>query len=451
MVFQWHARPGAFERLTPPWEAVRIVARSGGISDGAQVVLRLRLGPWQVPWVAEHCDYIEAQQFRDVQLQGPFARWEHTHRFVADGPAACYLEDRLVYALPFGLCGRLAGGGLTRRKLQRLFAYRHRITRHDIACYATSKGADSMHVLVSGASGLVGSALVPFLTAGGHQVSHLVRRPSPASAADIPWDPATRTIGTPALEGLDAVVHLAGENIATGRWTAAKKARIYVSRVEGTRLLCEALAQLVHPPKVLICASAIGYYGDRGARVLRETSAPGDGFLAEVCQAWEAATSPAVERGIRVVFLRLGMVLSRAGGALAQLLRPFQLGLGGVLGPGTQYMSWIAIDDVLGAIQHILHTDTLRGPVNAVAPQAVTNRDFTSTLGTVLKRPTLVPMPAFAARLLFGEMADALLLASTRVEPARLQATGFTFAYPELAGALRHLLGVAAPPQLAAA
>ena len=298
-----------------------------------------------------------------------------------------------------------------------------------------------MRMLVSGASGFIGSALVPTLSAGGHTVTRLVRSTPRPGQAEIPWNPAARSIGTPALEGLDAVVHLAGDNIASGRWTAVKKASIRNSRVQGTAVLCEALAQLVKPPKVLLSASAIGYYGDRGETTLREESPPGTDFLAEVCQAWESATVPAVQRGIRVVHLRFGIVLSPAGGALAKMLTPFRLGLGGVVGPGKQYMSWIALDDVLGAIHHALNTEALQGPVNVVAPQPVTNQEFTTTLGKVLRRPTRLPLPALAARLLFGEMADALLLASTRVVPARLVTSGYTFHYPALEKALQHLLG----------
>jgi uncharacterized protein (TIGR01777 family) len=237
------------------------------------------------------------------------------------------------------------------------------------------------------------------------------------------------------------VVHLAGENIATGRWTAQKKARILESRVQGTRLLCEAIMQLVKPPKVFVSASAVGYYGDRGTQLLREESAPGKGFLAEVCRAWEAAAAPVAQRGLRLVYLRLGVVLSPAGGALAKMLVPFRLGAGGVVGTGKQYMPWVALDDVVGAIHHVLTTETLQGPVNVVAPELMTNETFTKTLGRVLGRPTVLPMPAFAVRLAFGEMADPLLLASARVEPARLMASGYTFRYPELESALRSLLG----------
>jgi uncharacterized protein (TIGR01777 family) len=301
-----------------------------------------------------------------------------------------------------------------------------------------------MNVLVSGSTGLVGSAVVNALTAEGHRVTRLVRTEVSPGTAAIAWDPAAKRLPAPALEGLDAVVHLAGENIAKGRWSAAKKAAIRDSRVQGTRVLCEALSQLVDPPNVLVSASAIGYYGSRGDRVMREDSHTGTDFLAEVCQDWEAATKPAAAGGIRVVHLRTGVVLAREGGALHKMLTPFKLGGGGVLGPGTQYVSWVALDDVIGIVTHALTNEALKGPVNAVAPNPVTNYEFTKTLGRVLKRPTKAWMPTPVVKVLFGEMGDALLLSSTRVEPARLHASGYPFRQPELEGALRHILGRAA-------
>lgn len=294
-----------------------------------------------------------------------------------------------------------------------------------------------MHIAVTGASGLVGSNLVPLLSTGGHQVTRLVRRT--AGAGEVTWDPAGE-VDLAALDGIDAVVHLAGENIAAARWTAAVKQRIRESRVQGTRVLCEALVKLPKPPKVLVCASAIGFYGDRGGEELTEESAAGTGFLAEVVRDWEAATGPAREAGIRVVNLRFGVILSPNGGALAKMLLPFKLGAGGPVGDGRQYWSWISIDDAAGAIQHSILTGGLSGPVNAVAPQPVTNREFTKTLGSVLRRPAVLPMPAFAARLVLGEMANDLLLASARVVPRQLQRTNYDFRQPTLELALRHVL-----------
>ena len=268
----------------------------------------------------------------------------------------------------------------------------------------------------------------------------LVRSEVPPGSAAARWDPEAGTLGRAALEGLEAVVHLAGENIASGGWTAARKARIRQSRVEGTALLARTLASLDRPPAVLACASAIGYYGDRGDDALTEESPPGAGFLASVCRDWEAAATPAVEAGIRVLHLRFGVVLSAAGGALAKMLGPFRMGMGGPIGSGRQYVSWIALDDVLGAISHLLSSRTLRGPVNVASPKPVTQLEFARTLGRVLGRPTVLAVPAFGMRLMFGEMATEVLLASQRLEPARLLSSGYEFRYPELEPALRHVL-----------
>ena len=297
-----------------------------------------------------------------------------------------------------------------------------------------------MKILMSGSHGLVGSSLVPALLAKQHQVVRLVRSPAAAAGSEIAWDPEGGRLDPALLSGFDAVVHLAGEAIAARRWTPEQKARIRESRTKGTRLLSEAITGLSIPPRTLLSASAIGYYGDRGEQVLVEESPPGQGYLPEVCQAWEAATEPAARKGIRVVCLRFGIILSPAGGALAKMLPPFQMGAGGILGSGRQYMSWISLDDAVGAVLHALEYSPLRGPVNLVTPQPVTNAHFTKTLGRVLRRPTIFPMPSFAARLVFGEMADALLLSSARVEPKRLLASNYPFRHYELEPALRHLL-----------
>jgi len=297
-----------------------------------------------------------------------------------------------------------------------------------------------VRILVTGASGLIGSALVSYLTAGGHAVTRLIRAQPRPGQGEVHWDPETGKLDPMVLQGVDAAVHLAGESIAQ-RWTPERKAKILKSRARGTRLLSESFARLTQPPCVFLCASAIGYYGDRGEEVLTEDSPSGVGFLAEVCRGWEAACAAAVQKGIRVVNLRMGIVLSAAGGVLPRMLLPFRMGLGGRIGSGRQYMSWIALDELVGVIIHALTCDILAGPVNAVAPHPVTNLEFTRTLGRVLRRPTVLPVPAFAARLALGEMADSLLLASARVEPARLAASGYAFRYPELEGALRHLLG----------
>jgi len=297
-----------------------------------------------------------------------------------------------------------------------------------------------MNILVTGSTGMIGSALIEDLKSNGHRITRLVRSPLPSNEPAVQWNPDTGSLNASEIEGCEAAVHLAGESIAGGRWTAEKKKRIRDSRIKGTRLLSETLAKLAKPPQVLVCASAMGYYGDRGDEILREQSAAGTGFLPEVCQQWETAADPARQKGIRVVHLRFGLVLSPKGGALAKMLLPFKLGAGGIIGDGKQFWSWISLNDVIGAIRHALTTASVEGPVNVVAPAAVTNHEFTKTLGRVLSRPTVFPMPAFVARLALGEMAEALLLSSARLEPARLLTTGYRFHHSELESALKDLL-----------
>ncbi len=297
-----------------------------------------------------------------------------------------------------------------------------------------------MNILVTGSTGLVGTSLSASLIQSGERVRRLVRKPGGLAADEAHWDPATGSLDTRVLEGFDAVVHLAGENIGAGRWTAERRRLIRESRIQGTKLLAQSLARLSNPPPVLVSASAIGFYGDRKDEFLREDAGPGRGFLASLCEEWEGANKAAADAGIRVVQLRMGMILSAKGGALARMLLPFKLGTGGRIGSGKQYMSWITLEDLIGAIGHVIRSGELRGPINTVAPGAVTNEEFAVTLGRVLSRPARLPLPAFAVRLALGIMAEELLLFSARVEPARLLASGYRFQFPRLEQALRHIL-----------
>jgi uncharacterized protein len=297
-----------------------------------------------------------------------------------------------------------------------------------------------MKILVSGSHGLVGTALVESLTADGHEVVRLVRGGRNFGTPQVEWDLDRGRIDEQQLEGIQAVIHLAGESIASSRWTEQKKHEIRESRVYGTTLLSETIAELSQPPSVFLCASAIGYYGDRGDELLTETSSAGNDFLASVCVDWEQATRAASEKGIRTVNTRFGIILDRHGGALEKMLLPFRMGIGGRIGNGRQWMSWIALEDVVGALKFLMLDHDVSGPVNLVAPNPVTNAEFTKTLGRVLSRPTFFPVPEFGVRLAFGEMGDALLLSSQRVEPSVLEDNGFPFYWPSLEPALRHLL-----------
>lgn len=297
-----------------------------------------------------------------------------------------------------------------------------------------------MRVLVSGSSGLVGTALRERLAAAGHTVERLRRGAGPSQPGWVTWDPAMNLFDAVAAEGADAVVHLAGASVAEGRWTEKRKRVLRSSRVDATRHLVSELGKLKAPPRVFVSASAIGYYGNRGDEVLTEKSAPAEDFLGRLSQEWEAEAGAAAQFGARVVLLRIGVVLAAQGGALAKMLPPFKLGMGGPIGSGRQWMSWISLPDLVAVIERTLGDAALQGPVNAVAPNPVTNRDFSRALGRVLHRPAFAPLPGFMARILFGEMADALLLASTRVVPERLQAAGFQFQHAEVEAALRAVL-----------
>ncbi len=432
-LFAWHERPGCFERLNPPFDPVEVEERVGGLEVGARTVVRMPLGPVKQRWVAEHTAYEPGRMFRDEQTSGPFSKWVHTHTFVPKDDHTSELVDHIDYALPLGPLGSAFGGGFAEGQLERMFAYRHTLTRNDLSRHAAFASKPRLTFAVTGASGLVGSSLIPFLTTGGHR-AHAVKR------TGAEFDES-------ALDGADVVVNLAGAGIADERWTPERKVLLVQSRVDYTRRLIASLKKSGSKPKLWIQGSAIGIYGDRGDEVLTEDSKvgePGDRagrFLAKLCIDWEAAGEEAASLGARVVHLRTGIVQSARGGALSKLLTPFKLGVGGPLAGGRAWQSWISSEDLIGIVPFLAYTESIEGPVNAVAPHAVTSLEYAKVLGRVLHRPAIAPLPAFALRALFGELADGALLASQHVEPRRLATAGFRFLHPMLEDALRFSLG----------
>lgn len=433
-VFAWHTRPGAMPRLVPPWQPMTVVAEAESVADG-RAVLGLPAG---LRWVAQHegADYDPPHRFVDqlssagVRSWPPriIGKWRHIHDFSAHGPGATLVHDRVEAPIPAAA-------------LRSTFVYRHRQLADDLDAHrdASDAGVGPLVVAVTGASGLVGSAMTALLTSGGHRVIRLVRRPTGA-ADERHWNVAAPAADL--FDGVDAVVHLAGESIA-GRFTDAHRAAIRDSRIEPTRRLVEAAAHGPGGPRTFVTASAIGFYGyDRGDELLAEDAARGDGFLADVVADWEAATAPAADAGLRVVAVRTGIVQAARGGTL-RLMRPlFAAGLGGRLGSGRQWLSWIGIDDLVDVYYRALWDTRLAGPVNAVAPNPVRNADYTRALAGTLHRPALLPVPTLGPQLLLGSQgARELAEASQRVVPAKLQDLGHRFRQPLIADALAHQLG----------
>jgi len=430
-LFAWHEREGAFERLSPPWQDVRVRSREGGIRDGATVTLEVRTAGVPTTWHVVHRDYVHNARFVDEMRGGPFARWVHTHAFAAETEASSRLDDGIEYALPFDGLGDLVAGGFVRGTLERTFRYRHALLAHDLARHAAFADRPRLRVAVTGATGFIGQQLCAFLTTGGHSVVRIGRGRVRPGVVDVTWDPMRGELDAAAFDGVDAVIHLAGAPIAE-RWTPDHRRAIVESRVRGTALIARTMAQCATRPRVLLSGSAIGFYGaQRGDELLDESSPAGDDFLADTSRAWEAATADAEQAGIRVVHLRTGIVVGVQGGALGKQWPLFQAGLGGPLGGGAQYMSPIALDDQIGAMHHCLMDDRLHGAVNLVAPTAVTNAEFARQVGHAIGRPAVLPAPAFAVELLFGrEMVQATAMASQRVRPSVLEAHGFRWAWP---------------------
>ncbi|NQY79866.1 MAG: TIGR01777 family protein [Candidatus Caenarcaniphilales bacterium] len=439
-LYKWHNMPKALDRLIPPWEKVMVNKHPEKLENGSEVDIKLLLGPLGLRWNLEIHDVVEGKQFCDSQVSGPFSKWTHKHQMQELNNDNSLLVESVGFKMP--IFHSLGSKHFAINKLKKLFKYRFQVITNDIKRHYRYKERTNMKILVVGASGLVGSALVDFLSSGGHQVISLGRSDENEVSWTVPeGDNPGEIKNKEKLEGLDAVVHLAGENIASKRWSDVQKQKIRDSRVKGTEFLVNELTKLENPPKTLICASAIGFYGDSEDSLFDEGSNSADDFLGRTCQEWEDATAAAKEKGIRVVNTRIGVVLDPRDGALAKMLPIFQIGGGGNLGHGKQWMSWVALDDVVGAIHHCIMNEDISGPVNLVAPEPVQNKEFTKILAKVLFRPALFPAPAFALKLALGEMADALLLSSTKVDSKILRETGYEFSYPTLESALRHMLG----------
>ncbi len=416
---------------------MQIVESSHSIHNRARVTIRLPLiGRLGIPWRLQHSEFQDGVQFCDEQISGPFLSWKHLHRFLPEGDAATCLVDSISYELPLWC---RAAAPLLEHELHRLFRFRHAVTAADLSAHARFAHLPRKTFLITGSSGLIGSALCSFLTTAGHSVMRLVRN-QPSSPNEYHWNPEKNIIDKAAFAAADVVIHLAGENIAGARWSTQQKFRLRESRIRSSALLAQTILELDQKPSLFMAASGVGIYGDTSDSSATEESAHGSDFLATLAYDWENSYS-VLTSSMRVVSLRLGTVLTARGGALKKMLPAFKACIGGQLGSGTQHMSWIALQDVLGAIEHLVYTPSINGAVNIVAPNTCTNREFTDALGQMLCRPTVCTAPAGMLRLIFGELAQSLLLANSRVLPQKLHDSGYHFACPTLRHALRFECG----------
>ena len=446
--FEWFEHEGSFRRLMPPWEVAEEIRADDSLEVGSQRVFRFPApgAPFlKMTWVAEHTAYDPPHHFSDTMVKGPFWSWNHDHNLVESGGMTT-VRDEVTYQVPFGPLGNLAdrilGGMLVRGRISKMFKARELRLQRDMKEHSKFAHEGRKRILVAGSSGLIGTQLVAFLDTGGHDVWRLVRRPVKEGAKELFWAPDKGVLESSDLEGFDAVIHLGGAGIGDKRWSKKRKKLIVDSRRESTMLLSETLSKLEKKPETFIVASAIGYYGNRGDEDLDEASAPGSGFLTDTVIDWESFPDSARDAGIRVINLRNGIVLSATGGALGKMLLPWKMGGGGPLAGGRQWMSWISLDDEVYAIHHLMMTPSCSGAYNMTAPQPVTQRVFSKTLGSVLRRPAFAPIPGFAMKILFGELAGPLLIEGQKVHPMRLQESGYEFLHKDLESALRDSLGI---------
>lgn len=438
-LFAWHETKAAIARLTPPWVDLKMVGHTGGIEKGTQVKFILKIFGIPFAWEAKHIEYEKNRLFRDKQTRGPFKTWIHTHEFEPVSENESIMKDHVEYQLPFGLLGKLFQR-MPQRDLKRIFRYRHRVLKDDLENLPDA--FQKKTILISGASGTIGQALVPFLETSGHRVIKLVRRSPLPENDELFWDPEKGILDLDDNLNIDAVINLNGLDISRGRWSKQQKEKIISSRTNPTVLLAQKIIQLKKKPAVFLSSSAIGYYGNRNETILTEKDISGDRFISKVCRKWEIASQKALHEGIRTVQLRIGIVLTPAGGALQRMIPAFLLGMGTKVSHGNQYMSWISMEDVLGAIHHILFDESISGPVNLTAPNPVTNSEFTRCLASVLRRPAFFTLPPFMVTLLWGQMGKETLLDSARVRPHKLIKSGYTFRFSKITAALKHSMGL---------
>ena len=440
--FAWHERTGSFRRLMPAWEVAEEVRADPTLEDGAERVFRFPMGPFKMSWVARHMGYNPPQAFEDIMVKGPFKTWHHKHAFVESGNGTCRIEDKVEYTLPMGGLGNLVAGRSITNRLTRMFRGRELRLMRDIKRHNDFSHLPRKRILVAGSSGLIGRQLVAFLDTGHHDVWRLVRRTPKPDSNEIEWRPSKGKINPTEIENFDIVIHLGGAGIGDKRWSKKRMELIRTSRTETTNLLASTLANLTSKPDVFLVSSAVGFYGHQGDKELTEDSPAGEGYLPEVCKAWEEASKPAEDAGIRTVHARTGLVLDATGGALGKMLLPAKLGAGGPIGRGRQWYPWISMEDQVYAIHHLVMSDTCEGAFNLTAPNPVQQKTFARVLGRVLRRPGFIPTPPLAIWVLFGKMGVALTTDSNKVLPQRLKEIGYKFEHDELEPALRDSLGL---------
>jgi len=443
-IWNWYNSPGAFRRIMPEWEGIDPI-QAGKLEDGEETIFKVSIGPIKRTWLARHHSVDHGVGFSDRMIKGPFGAWNHQHTFENDGDVTI-VNDNVEYKLPFHIFTGWSAPFSVKPRMVQMFRYRTDIVINDLKQIKKTSHLPRQRVLVSGSTGMIGLQLCAFLEAAGHEVHRLVR-PSTKLPKDVnkentvTWNDLTGEVIDGSFENFDSIIHLAGAGIGDKRWSKKRKKLIKDSRVIPTTNLSKIIANLDSPPQALLCGSAVGFYGNRGIEVLDENSESGDDILASICREWEESTKAASNSGIRVVFLRTGIVVSPLGGALAKLLLPAKFGAGGPVGGGKQMQSWISLDDEIYAIHHLMMNESSEGPYNLTAPTPVNQKTFAKTLGKVLRRPAFAPLPGFMIKLMFGEMGKKLVLEGQDVRPNRLLESGFEFTFNDLESCLRNCLG----------